>query len=36
MDLFYDNLEATNRSDDLLESKGIYNFVKVDSNTEDL
>ena len=36
MDLFYDNPETANRSDDhLLESKkGIYNFVKVDSNTE--
>lgn len=36
MDLFYDNPETDNRSDDhLLESKkGIYNFVKVDSNTE--
>ena len=36
MDLFYDNPETVNRSDDhLLESKkGIYNFVKVDSNTE--
>ena len=36
MDLFYDNPETANRSDDhLLEyKKGIYNFVKVDSNTE--
>ena len=36
MDLFYDNPETVNRSDDhLLESKkGIYNFVKVDLNTE--
>ena len=36
MDLFYDNPETANRSDNhLLESKkGIYNFVKVDSNTE--
>ncbi len=36
MDLFYDNAETAKLSDEhLLESKkGIYNFVKVDSNTE--
>ena len=35
MDLFYDNAETAKLSDEhLLESKkGIYNFVKVDSNT---
>lgn len=36
MDLFYDNVETAKLSDEhLLESKkGIYNFVKVDSNIE--
>lgn len=36
MDLFYDNAETAKLSDEhLLElKKGIYNFVKVDSNTE--